>query len=255
VEQTTRGLTELASLPSIPLPVVNVAKSPIKQWEMPHIGEQVVAQVEALASQIGLGGVTQKPAVVMGYGPISEGLARALAARGAKVSIWDPDPKARERARKDGFDAPEVREQALMGKSVALGGSGFRSLTRDDLKLLAPGAVVGSASSRDLEVDLSPNHDQKVEVVPLLAQGRGDKRFITRVWRFEDRDVVVLKNGFPLNFTGGFETGSFDDIAPTRAAMLLAAAQALKETAPGLKPANVEAQRKVAQALGRELPA
>ena len=71
--------------------------------------------------------------------------------------------------------------------------------------------------------------------------------------RCEDRDVVVLKNGFPLNSTGGCETGSVDDIAPTRAAMLLGAAQALKETAPGLRDANVDAQRRVAKALGREL--
>ncbi len=124
VEQTTRGLTELNKLPSVPMPVVNVAKSPLKQWEMPFIGEQVVASVETLASQIGLGGVTQKPAAVMGYGPIGEAIARALAANGTHVTVWDPDPLVRARARRDGFDAPDDRTLVLKDKALVIGGSG-----------------------------------------------------------------------------------------------------------------------------------
>ncbi len=90
-------------------------------------------------------------------------------------------------------------------------------------------------------------------MVPLLSAGRGDRRYITRVWRFEDRDVVVLRNGFPINFNGDFETGTNEAIAPTRAAMLLGAAQALRESKAGIHEADIEPQRKVARALGREL--
>jgi adenosylhomocysteinase len=190
----------------------------------------------------------------MGYGPIGEAVARALEARGAEVTIWDPDPEARARAIADGFAAPDSREEALKDKHLAIGGSGHRSLTQEDFKLLAHECVVASASSRDIEVELDANHDPNVEVVPLLASGRGDRRFITRVWRYEDKDVVLLRNGFPINFYGGFETGSDEEIAPTRAGMLLGAAQALRETKPGLHAADLEPQQKVAQALGKELP-
>ncbi|MBK7865494.1 MAG: hypothetical protein IPJ65_44225 [Archangiaceae bacterium] len=254
VEQTTRGLTELQSLDAIPMPAVNVAKSPLKQLEMPHIGEQVVRNVEDLCSSIGMGGVTAEPSLVMGFGPIGEGVANALRAKGSKVTVWDVDPDVRARARAAGFDCPEDRGEALRGKAVVVGASGHRSITREDLALLSNECVVASASSRDIEVDLTANHDQRVEVVPLLAAGRGDRRFTTRVWRFQDRDVVMLRNGFPINFDGDFETGTNDDIAPTRAAMMLGAAQALREKRPGLWDAAVEPQRQVAQAIGRELP-
>ena len=266
VEQTTRGLTEIASVEKqrgapMPFLIVDVAKSPLKAHEMPKIGEQVASEVTKLTRLIGLDVVTDKDVVVVGFGPIGEGVARALQVRGARVSVWDMSVDGRARAAAAGFHVPHTREAALADKALVVGATGHRSVGRDDLALLAPGCVLASASSRDVEIDLSVNRDKDIESVPLLTSGRGDQRFVTRVWRLHDKDIVVLKNGFPLNFNGDYETGTAADIEQTRALMLLAAAQAvggLPSSPPtakaGLVPLSLAAQRDFARAFGITAP-
>ena len=70
-----------------------------------------------------------------------------------------------------------------------------------------------------------------------------------------------MKNGFPLNFNGDYETGTAADIEQTRALMLLAAAQAvggLPSSPPtakaGLVPLSLAAQRDFARAFGITAP-
>jgi hypothetical protein len=88
------------------------------------------------------------------------------------------------------------------------------------------------------------------------------------VWRFAEgppgvlefegkpvnKDIVVLRNGFPVNFNGDYETGSHEDIQYTRASMMLAAAQALRATVPQLQPLELGPQQKLALACGLKWP-
>lgn len=274
VEQTTRGLTELQNIEQerggpVPFPVVDVAKSPLKAHEMPKIGAQVVGEIDKITRLIGMEVVAGKDVMVTGFGPIGRGVALALRDRGARVTIWDQDPAVRARAVADGFVSPDDRGQAFAGKALIVGATGHRSVTRDDIALMGHECVLASASSRDVEIDLSVNRDRDVETVPLLTAGRGDRRFVTRVWRFGDgdgdksgdkngaKDIVVLKNGFPLNFNGDYETGTPEDIEQTRAIMLMGAAQAVNgvkdedaSRAPGIQPLSLDAQRAFAVAFG-----
>lgn len=260
VEQTTRGITEIANAEKSPatrieFPVVDVARSALKKHEMPKIGAQIASEVEKLLGAVGLEQVRGRDVTVIGYGLIGRGTAHALKALGANVTVWDNDEaKRREATRELGTDPPPNREAALRNKSLIVGATGHRSITRDDIPLLSHECVLASASSRDVEIDLSVNRDRDVETIPLLAAGRGDKRFITRVWRFRDRDVVVLRNGFPLNFSGDYETGTNEDIQQTRALMLLAAAQAMKSSATALEPLSVDTQRAFAKRAGIDPP-
>lgn len=266
VEQTTRGLTELHKIEAerggpVPFPVVDVAKSPLKAHEMPTIGAQVAKEVDKITRLIGMEVIVGRDVTVLGYGAIGRGVALALRDRGATVTVWDMDPATRARAAADGFVSPDDRAEALGGKALVVGATGHRSVTRDDIALLSHECVLASASSRDVEIDLSVNRDRDVETVPLLTAGRGDRRFVTRVWRFGDdegaRDIVVLKNGFPLNFNGDYETGSAEDIEQTRAIMLMGAAQAVgglkgheAGAAVGVQPLSLDAQRRFAVAFG-----
>lgn len=252
VEQTMRGVTEIGLVEkaegrSLGFPVVDVARSPLKRHEIPKIGAQVVQEIEKLLLGVGLEAVAGREATVMGFGSIGLGVAGALRNAGARVTVWDIDEDVRREAARAGFDVPAHREDALRGKSIIVGTTGKRSITREDLVLLEHQCVLASASSRDVEIDLTTNRDVATETVPLLSAGRGDRRFITRVWRFADKDLVVLRNGFPLNFRGDYETGSNEDIQQTRALMLLAASQAMQEgSAASLVPLSLETQRKFA---------
>jgi len=256
VEQTTRGLTEIANVEAMlghPLPftVVDVAKSPLKSHEMPKIGAQVVGEIEKITALIGGFDMVGKDVLVTGFGPIGKGVALALRDRGARVTIYDQNPDVCARAAKEGFDVAADRTAAFKNKALVVGATGHRSVNRDDLAHVAPGCILASASSRDVEIDLSVNRDADIESVPLLTAGRGDRRFVTRVWRLADKDVVVLKNGFPLNFNGDYETGTAADIELTRALMFMAAAQAVDGLnvndvvvgGSGLRPLSLDAQR------------
>jgi S-adenosylhomocysteine hydrolase len=269
VEQTTRGITEITTLEAtggkLGFPVVDVARAALKKHESTKIGAQIAGEIEKLLGGVGLDEIRGRAVTVMGYGMIGVGTAAALAERGAKVTVWDVDPAKRAEAAAR-FDVPATREEALRGKSLVVGATGHRSITRADVALLGHECVLASASSRDVEIDLSINRDKDVETVPLLAAGRGDKRFITRVWRFPEKDVVVLRNGFPLNFRGDYETGTNEDIQQTRALMLLAAAQAIgganananakkpKANDTSLVPLALDVQRAFAARAGIQQP-
>jgi hypothetical protein len=83
----------------------------------------------------------------------------------------------------------------------------------------------------------------------IATAGPGDDRYWTWLWRCRDRDLVVLHNGFPLNFNGAVETGTLESIQQTRAIMLLGAAQAVGCREPGLHPLARELQQALAGAI------
>ena len=256
VEQTTRGITEINSLPKLLVSSVDVANAPLKSHEIEKIGDEVAYNIDILLGRISMMPLEGRRVTVMGYGRIGRGVAEALAARGAMVTVYDTDPARLAEAHAVGYRVANDKAAALSGHSLVVGCSGKRSITKDDLQHLDHEAVLVSASSRDVEIDLSINRNPDVLVVPLLAEGPGDRRFTTRVWRFPDKDIVVLRNGFPVNFNGALETGSFESIQATRAMMLLGAAQALRDPAePKLRPLDELPQRILVDRFKLSIPA
>ena len=234
VEQTARGVTVLAALERIRWPVVDVARSLQKGHEQNSIGREIVDAVVRDTGRVGLPCREGIRAVVLGAGVIGTGVARAFGARGCDVVVWDVDGGRRAKARAAGFVVPEDRTAALRDAEVVVGAAGATSVWAADLALLKPGCVLASASSRNIEIDLSPTRDPLVQVKTLVVEGEGGGRFATTVWRLADKDIVLLHQGFPMNFDGRVETGTNASIAPTRALMLAGAAQALGERQPGI---------------------
>jgi len=237
VEQTARGITVLSQLPRILWPTVDVARSIAKQHEQDTIGGEVVAAVARDLARVGSLCGPGTRACVLGLGVIGTGVARALVGRGCDVVGWDTDGSRRARARGVGFVGflvPEARDDAFRDADIVVGCCGATSVHAADLKLVRPGCALASASSRNIEIDLSPLSDPAVQKKTLVVEGAGGGRFQTMVWRLTDKDVLLLHNGFPMNFDGRIETGTAASIAPTRALMLRGACQALGERVPGL---------------------
>jgi len=234
VEQTARGVTVLSQLPHIRWPVVDVARSLAKGHEQDKIGGEIVAAVIRSMARVGLPCGAGTRARVLGMGVIGTGVARAFVEAGCDVVVYDKDGQRRARARKAGFSCDEDRAAVVAGAEVVVGAAGATSFGVKDLAVVAPGCALASASSRNIEIDLSPLRDPRVQTKTLVVEGDGGGRFATRVWRLRDKDVVLLNNGFPMNFDGRVETGTNASIAPTRALMLAGAAQALSERTAGL---------------------
>ncbi len=231
VEQTARGITVLAQLPRVLWPVVDVARSQEKGHEQDKIGKEVV---DAVVVELARVGVDVARVAVIGMGVIGTGVARAAQALGKDVVVWDQDAPRRARALELGFAVAVDRNDVFARQDVVIGCCGATSIHAKDLALLKSGAALASASSRNIEIDLTPWSSPLVRAQTLCIEGEGGGRFATQVWGFADKDILLLHNGFPMNFDGRIETGTAASIAPTRALMFRGAAQAVALRTPGL---------------------
>lgn len=251
VEQTTRGITEALARP-LPCDVVNVARSPAKQLELPGIAESLTdAVVQRLARYSGealgpaqhaelIGDVwikkrvlnepptaqktVNKKALVIGYGWIGQVVAKAMRDQGYEVTACDPSPEARAKALEDGFVAVSDPEPAMHEVGYIPGCSGTRSLTSAQLNSLRNGQVVFSCSSACVEFEAQEESHFHEDLV--VHNGK--------------TSYVMLSGGMPINFTGEAEVGPTSTIQYTRAAMVHGILQAAERFAS--KKANVQPQ-------------
>ncbi|MBS1907569.1 MAG: adenosylhomocysteinase [Actinobacteria bacterium] len=131
-EETTSGLTPLRRMVAegaLRIPVVAVNDAPMKTAfdNRYGTGQSCVFAIADVLDAAGIG-VRDQPVVVIGYGPVGEGVAAHLRALGAQVSVTETDPVRALRAAHDGY------------------GTGR-------LKALAPGALVISATGAPHTID------------------------------------------------------------------------------------------------------
>jgi hypothetical protein len=198
VEQTTRGLTEMAKHPP-PYPVVTVADAPGKAREAEMIGYSVAHSfLSDLRHQPNAKDVHK--VVVISAGKIGRCTAEHLKQAGYEVSLMDTDPKKVEEAKALGFDATVDLQQARRGAQAILACTGKHSIDRGALDGFQ--GFVASGSSQ--VVDFDPN--------ALQAQ-------------YAD-GVTVLNNGRPLNFKpDGHEDLDKEHIGLTRSLLFQAICQ------------------------------
>jgi S-adenosylhomocysteine hydrolase len=222
VEQTTRGIT-VAEERRLQTPVVNVARSKSKAAEGQFIGEAVAAKVLQGLKRLGAD-LSGKKVTLVGYGLVGECLARALRDLGCQVTVVETSSGRSAAARKAGFVVQD-KAAALAGAEIVIGATGMRSITLDDLKLLRPGAVVASASSKQVEIDM----------VGLRAAARSRQAIASDSplvllpnysYRLGMSTITVLGDGWPVNFDGDVESVPNESIQLTRALMFAGALQA-----------------------------
>lgn len=191
VEETRQGLWRYQEVENPAVPIVEIASTRLKRIEATYVGEAVARALEAVLLVLGhtLAGL---PMTVLGFGDIGSSCATALRSRGAIVAVYDPDPIRLVEAVGSGFLVFSRREALRHGR-VIVGASGQRSLALDDIGHMSEGAVLVSASSKQVEFpvpELLSSATQNVEIAPGLTK-----------LTFENGDNIVLVNeGFPANF-------------------------------------------------------
>lgn len=258
VEQTSRGIREVIALESsngLRTRVIDVAHAWLKSHEAPKVGGEILDQCASLMERINLSSRLEGAELaILGAGVIGLGVGREALGRGARVTFFDPallvDDEVRASLEAEGFVVARSKPEALRDKALVVGCAGERTIEIADLEHMNHQTVVASASSRDVEIDLSVNRSSHITSVPLLAEGPGDTRFTTRVWRLPEKDIIVLRNGFPVNFNGRLETSTFESIELTRALMLMGSAQALAGHEPARVALSLRWQNELVEALG-----
>jgi len=246
VEQTRRGIT-VADHVNVAAPVVNVAQSWAKFVEGPMIARSIDGKLIERLKRLGVTSLKGKHVGVIGAGTIGLPIAESLRALGAKVTVLDVDDKKLGEAKARGFATSTDRKKFFSGQELILGATGVQSIGKDDLQWLKDGCIIGSASSKLVEID-----------VPALAAGDRNGAEVVDAEshppsvRYDlpgGRKVTLLARGFPLNFDGQAENIPPEEIQLTRALMVLGLLQATQEKVAGVRRVDVKRELQLLEAF------
>lgn len=173
-EETTSGLTPLrrmAAEGALRIPVIAVNDAPMKTAfdNRYGTGQSCVFAIADVLDVAGIG-IRDQPAVVVGYGPVGEGVAAHLRALGAAVGVTETDPVRALRAAHDGYATGLLSDLAPNALVVSATGAPHAI----DAETLRAARVVAVAGGVPEEVDLDPTSLQPVShagaVLPHLEQ-------------------------------------------------------------------------------------
>lgn len=178
-------------------PIYSVARSPLKEPEDHLVGQSIVYSTERiLRDNSAL--ITNKQALVIGYGKIGKSVAAALSAKNVRVWVHDNDEIRRAQALSHGFFSPE-RNDALEQADLVISATGNKALRFDsvpeacDFRRIKGGCFVASVTSADDEFELD-GIDRYVERRDL---GNG---LLTYKWIADGKLLHMLNGGDAVNF-------------------------------------------------------
>lgn len=238
VEDTEAGHRIYSQHAPLPVPIYSVARSPLKGPEDVLVGESIVFSIEAVlrAMDRPLRGIA---ATVLGYGSVGSATARALASRGAHVTVWDINPNKRIDALAAGFSTPG-REDALRQAELIVGAAGSASLNQSDLNFLRAGCILASGSSRQTEFAIELGQRRVVTRSPFGVP------FIEALRIGDSKEIYLAYSGFPVNFANAASIGPFLQLAQGE---ILAAISHLinRDASPGLCELSEQARIAIAE--------
>jgi len=155
-EETTSGLTPLRLMEregvlEIPVIAVNDALTKTSFDNRYGTGQSCVFAIADALDAVGID-LRDQPAVVVGYGPVGEGVAAHLRALGVDVFVTETDPVRALRAAHDGFRIGRLRDLAPGALVVSATGAPHTI----DAEVLRAAAIVAVAGGVPHEVDLDP---------------------------------------------------------------------------------------------------
>ena len=193
VEETKQGLWRDENLKKIHFPVFQVATSSLKSIESAHLGEPVVSALTRILKEIGLS-IQGKVVGVLGYGWIGSSVARYLKSRMTSVYCYDIKMLKLLDAHYMGF-VNGNRKKLFADCDIIIGATGKNSINRKDFQFLKSGVFLASASSKNIEFDISALEkycDEKSFLSEKIVQYKFNKL---------NKTINLISNGEPINFT------------------------------------------------------
>lgn len=183
------------------VPIVTVARSPLKLPEDYLVGMGIVFSIEAaLREQVQV--LQTRTACVIGFGRVGRGIADSLRTRGVATAVYDISPIARAEAAVRGFPVFEQIEDAIKFASLVVSATGHKTINHSTLSAMQDGTVVASVTSRDSEVE----GDETLQNYWTWEQI--DK---SEMWRYRrinsDKSLWMVSNGNAPNFRHGAVLG------------------------------------------------
>ena len=208
LEATTTGLHRLDGL-EIPFPVLDWNGIALKDriHNRHHVGLESWPAFTAITGLALYG----REVVVIGFGPVGQGVAFLARGLGAVVTVVDLDPVRLVQAQHDGCRVADL-DAALRTASVVVTATGFDGVLREEqLSRVADGAILMNVghSDREIDVDWLDQHPR----TPI-------RRHLER-YDLADRRVYLLNRGSLVNLAPGLGIGAPQLFDPFLAIMLL----------------------------------
>lgn len=198
MEGTENGVQRYESSGSTyEVPIVTVARSPLKLPEDYHVGSGVVFSVEAvLREQAQI--LQTRAACVIGYGRVGSSVAEVLRGRGISTVVHDTSPIAMAEAAARGFRVFRRIEEALGAANLVISATGMHAIDRRALANMRSGTVIATVTSID---------DEFVEGDLSLYKKSQVSSSITRYDSDGQRYFWLVNGGNPANFLHGAVIG------------------------------------------------
>ena len=193
-EETTSGLTPLRlmereGLLEIPVIAVNDALTKTSFDNRYGTGQSCVFAIADALDAAGID-LRDQPAVVVGYGPVGEGVAAHLRALGVQVGVAETDPVRALRAAHDGYRIGRLHDLAPGALVVSATGAPHTV----DAEVLRAAAIVAVAGGVPHEVDLDP-----ATLRPYAGESGASSPFVERA----GEGALVIARGGCVNLSAG----------------------------------------------------
>ena len=189
-EITRSGITRLRSRGQLPWPVVNLNDGLLKNnvENRRGVGEAVWTSVRNITGTH----LSGRRILVVGYGPVGQGVASSAKAQGAMVEVYEVDPIRCLMAHYDGFATPELTAGLEEVEFVVTATGSRHAITAEHLKGLTNGVVLVNAGHGADEIDIEGLRAAASEGIEI-----GDN--CTRYRIGKGPWLSVLGGGNPLN--------------------------------------------------------
>jgi adenosylhomocysteinase len=158
------------------VPIITVARSPLKLPEDYLVGAGVVFSVEAtLREQAQI--LQSRSACVVGYGRVGSGVAEVLRGRGIPTVVHDVSPLAMAEAAARGFRVFRRQDEALRQSNLVISATGKAAMTARALSGVRSGTVIATVTSSDDEFEPGALlRYRKVEISRRVTRYENDER-------------------------------------------------------------------------------
>jgi len=238
LEATTTGLHRLRGV-DLSFPVFNWNNIELKNrlHNRYHVGDSAWPVFTEITGM----GLFGRTVLVIGFGPVGQGMAERARAMGAIVSIVDPDPVRRLEAQHLGCQ-PVALQDGLNRCSIVVTATGRSGIVgAEALSGTRDGAIIFNVGhgNREVDVDWLDQH-------PCTAMQNHIDRY-----QLQDRCVYLLNRGSLLNLASGTAGHGADLFDPFSAIMLRGIDWILQGGAdgcpPGLHDFPLELEQEVAE--------
>jgi adenosylhomocysteinase len=240
LEATTTGLHRLAGV-DVPFPVLDWNGIALKDLihNRHHVGAETWPAFTAITG-LSLYG---REIVVVGFGPVGQGVAVLARDLGANVTVVDLDPVRLVQAQHHGCRVDDF-DHAVRGASVVVTATGFDGVIgAEQIERLDDGTILMNVGHSNREIDVDWLNERP---------RAGLRRHLER-YEVNGRRVYLLNSGSLVNLATGLGTGAPQLFDPFAAIMLLGLHAILhgqtRDLPPGVQRYPAELETRVARAL------